>query len=394
MRIPNKAGLPLYRVENGRRLHNVFEILMDENIDPVHLKKAVDDAVSLYPPVGYSVAFEDGMTYFEDNNKDIVIPESSTGIIPGSPALNGHMFCVSYKGNRIRSCVSHMITDGGGMNRFASALIHSYCKYHYGISWNLPEKLPDEVLLQDFWNLDYSDVDDIEEEVFEKQGFVLPETVTGKENGTNRNMCVVRVPENSFMDYVRANGTSASVMLFLLLAKAIYETCPEAKGQPVAGRITVNARKQLGIPDSFVNCSLGGQISVTDDEIMEDGFGMVGPKLRASVKRQTSPEYLRYIAKGIAETQSFPRDLRPAFTLSYMGAIDLSDLKGHVKDVLLYEGEVHKLNVYTFGGDFRFIFHFSEGSAKYAQGVADILKREGISAECDDMVILPEETEA
>ena len=42
MRIPDKAGSPLYRVENGRRLHNVFEVLMDEKIDPVHLKKAVE----------------------------------------------------------------------------------------------------------------------------------------------------------------------------------------------------------------------------------------------------------------------------------------------------------------------------------------------------------------
>ena len=115
--------------------------------------------------------------------------------------------------------------------------------------------------------------------------------------------------------------------------------------------------------------------------------------LRASVKRQTSPEYLRYIAKGIAETGTFPLDLRPTFTLSYMGAVDMPDLGGHVKDVLLYEGEVRKLNVYTFGGEFRFIFHFSDGSLKYAEKVAEILKREGIGAVCGEMVVLPEESD-
>jgi len=391
MKTPNKAGSLLYRVENGRNLHNVFEVVMDDRINGEHLKSAVEEAVRLYPPVGYSVVFEDGMTYFTDNDNDIVIPESAAGIVQGSKALNGHMFCVSYKDRKIRSNVSHMITDGGGMGRFASAVVRNYCRFHYGTDTVSARKFSDEILLTDFFDLDYSDVTPVKEEVFEKQGFVLPETIRGKEGIMNTAMCIVRVPEDRFMEFVEANGTSVSVMLFLLLARSVYQNCPEAKDQTLAGRITVNARKQLGIPDTFVNCSLGSQISVTEKEFAEEGFSGLGPRLRTSIKTQTSPEYLRYIAKGIADTGSFPTELRPTFTISYMGAIDLADCNDHVKDVVLYEGECHKLNVYTFGGEFRLVFHFADGSGKYAKGVADILRSEGIDAVCDDMVILPEE---
>lgn len=393
MRIPNKAGSPLYRVENGRKLHNAFEIVMDEAIDPAHLRAAVEDAVRLFPPVGYSVVCEEGLVFFTDNDSEIIVPESETGITQGSSALNGHMFCVSYKDNKIRSNISHIITDGGGMNRFADALIRSYCRYHYGTDTAMPGKISDEVLLTDYMDLDYSDVKDIEEEIFIKQGFILPETIQGKETGMNTAMCTVRVPEDKFMEYVRANGTSASVMMFLLFAKSVYQNCGEAKGQPVAGRITVNARKQLGIPDTFMNCSLGGQISVTDDALEKEGFAGLGPVLRASIKRQTSPEYLRYIAKEIQTTGGFPKDLRPTVSLSYMGAVSFGECNAHIKDVLLYEGEVHKLNAYTFGGEFRLVFHFGEGSGKYAQGVTDILNEAGVGAVCEGMVYLPEETE-
>ena len=393
MRIPNKAGSPLYRVENGRKLHNAFEIVMDEKIDPAQLKAAVEDAVRIFPPVGYSVICEEGMVFFTENDREIVVPGSDTGIIQGSDALNGHVFCVSYKDNKIRSNISHIITDGGGMNRFANALIRSYCRYHYGTDTDLPDRLPDEVLLTDYMDLDYSDVEDIEEEIFEKQGFVLPETIQGKETGKNTAMCTVRVPEERFMEFVKANGTSASVMMFLVFAKSVYKNCGEAKGHPVAGRITVNARKQLGIPDIFMNCSLGGQISVTDEALAKDGFAGLGPVLRTSIKRQTSPGYLRYIAKGIQETGGFPKDLHPTVSLSYMGPVSFGECNAHIKDVLLYEGEVHKLNAYTFGGEFRLVFHFGEGSGKYAQGVADILNETGVGAVCDGMVYLPEETE-
>lgn len=393
MRIPNKAGSPLYRVENGRKLHNVFEVVMDGEIDPVHLKNAVDDAVRLFPAVSYSIVCEDGMVYFTENDNEIVVPESGTGIVQGSRTLNGHMFCVSYEGNRIRSNLSHMITDGGGMNRFADALIKSYCRYHYDLDIPMPEKLPDEVLMRDFWDLDYSDVESIEEEVFAKEGYVLPEAVYGKQTGRNTDMCVVRAPEESFMEFVKANGTSASVMMFLILSEAVYRLHPEAKGTPVAGRLTVNARKQLGIPDTFVNCSLGSQISVTSDELAEEGYGVIGPRLRASIKRQTSPEYLRYIAKQIAVTKTFPPDLKPSFTISYMGSADPDIPGGHIKDVLLYEGEVRKLNAYTFDHEFRFVFHFSEGSGRYAECFAGILNESGVGAVCDEPVVLPEEEE-
>ena len=393
MRIPNRSGSLLYRVESSRKLHNVFEIVMDDRINGEHLRSAVEEAVRVFPPVGYSVVFEDGMAYFTENDGDITVPESEAGIVQGSRTLNGHMFCVSYYGNRIRSNVSHMITDGGGMGRFASAVVRNYCRFHYGTDTAATRKFSDEVLLTDFMDLDYSDAVPVKEEVFEKQGFVLPETLRGKEGIMNTAMCIVRVPEDRFMEYVRSNGTSVSAMLFLLLSASVYRNCPEAKDQTLAGRITVNARKQLGIPDTFVNCSLGCQLSVTGKELAEEGFAGLGPVLRAKVKNQTTPEYLRCIAKGIAETGTFPTDLRPSFTISYMGAIDLADCGDHIRDVLLYEGECRKLNVYTFGGEFRLVFHFAEGSRKYAEGVADILRNEGIDAVCGDMVILPEEKE-
>ena len=395
---PNNSGTPLWRVEENRKLHNNLEVVLDHEINGEELGKAVLRAIEVFPILKDSVVLRDGLCYYEENANEIRVLPRERSIIPGSDALGGHFFCVTYSGRTIRSVISHTMTDGGGMIRFVRTLLYFYMSMHYGREFDHGyievEPVPKDELYKDFWEMDHSGAEEVEEEKFIKVGYILPETVKGKQDNTYTKRCEMTIPGEDLIVFSRRHNTSPSVMMFLLFAKAVYRECEDARDAAIAGRITADARKALGIPGTFMNCSLGGQLSVTAEDLNSVSLSELGSSLRTSLKRQISPEYLRYTARKVATERSFPRDLKPTISISYMGTVDFGSMNDHVEKIVMYEGELHKLNAYAFKDVFHLIFHIGDGSERYAKAMSEILKEEGILSSVGPLETMPEETDS
>ena len=48
-----------------------------------------------------------------------------------------------------------------------------------------------------------------------------------------------------------------------------------------------------------------------------------------------------------------------------MGTVDFGSMNDHVEKIVMYEGELHKLNAYAFKDVFHLIFHIGDGSERY-----------------------------
>ena len=387
----NESGTPLWGVEKGRQVHTRTTVTMDHTVDPEVLQRALDETLKVYPILQCSTVLEDGAVWFVPNDVPCKVRKEIKPVVPGSDELDGHTFYVACEGNRIRLCVSHVVTDGGGVFAFQRTLFYYYACFLDGKTYDNTgiQVKPGEHRDADFWTMDYSDVKPVPAESFEKIGYVLPEMAESKNEVYY--LSTVTVPEEQFIRMSKERNTSPAVMIFLLFAEAVYRVREDAADQPIAGRITADARRALGIPDTFRNCSLGAQLSVRREDFGEDADEGLAEKLRASLRTQTSEEMLRYAAKNVAETRSFPRDLKPTVSISYMGSLSFGPCDEHIREVHMAEGEFHKINACTFRGEFRILLHTGSGSETYAQAMADILREKGLEAAVSSNEILEKE---
>lgn len=381
MKKPNGAGSILYHIDNARNLPGVINICFDEDISETHLKEALSKTLKIYPLVSAGVYLSDETSWFVENERPLRILHQKQCVRPGSEKLNGHWICINYDGAQLYVALSHAITDGTGMFWFVKTLCYYYCCLKYRKEFT-PQDIrilpggtyPDDEA--DYWGADFSDVKPISAADYEKKGYILPEHRSKEEQ---RNIYVkLSIPEYEFMKFVKENAASPSVMIFVLLAMAVYEARPEAK-QPIIGRLTVDARKGLALEHTFLNCSLGAHLSADRQTLLDMKLSELCAKMRKSLKQQTTPEYLRWLAKELIREKAFLPDVKPTVSISYMGKITFGEYEKHIRSFLMIEEEYHKLNAFVYDGDFHLILHFGNGSEIYGAAMAEILKRNGIS---------------
>ena len=189
------------------------------------------------------------------------------------------------------------------------------------------------------------------------------------------------IPSNDFMKIVKEQGANPSLMMFLLFAQTIYRCNPEEE-QAIVGRITVDARKALGLPHTILNCSLGAHFSVNKKQLEEETVSAVAARLKCSMKKQTAPDYLKQMACDLIREKALLPGVRPTVSISYMGTVDFGDYSSHIKSFIIYEGECHKINFFEVNGRFHFILHFGNNTEEYGNEMKSLLREEyGIETE-------------
>ena len=83
MKIKNLSGTPMWRVEQGRKLHNTFEVQVDHTVNGDLLKQALEKTLNVYRIMKSAVLFEDGTIFLVDNPKPYLLLQGKTGFIPG-----------------------------------------------------------------------------------------------------------------------------------------------------------------------------------------------------------------------------------------------------------------------------------------------------------------------
>ena len=127
-RLDNSAKI--FPISAGKKYSTVFRLsaVLNENINPVTLKKAVQKALEQYE--FFKVKLKDGFfwNYFEYNSKEPIIEKEREYpcryIEPQKN--NGYLFKVTYFEKKVNIDIFHSLTDGNSGIRFFREIIYNY----------------------------------------------------------------------------------------------------------------------------------------------------------------------------------------------------------------------------------------------------------------------------
>ena len=127
-RLDNSAKI--FPISAGKKYSTVFRLsaVLNENVNPVMLKKAVQKALEQYE--FFKVKLKDGFfwNYFEYNSKEPIIEKEREYpcryIEPQKN--NGYLFKVTYFEKKVNIDIFHSLTDGNSGITFFREIIYNY----------------------------------------------------------------------------------------------------------------------------------------------------------------------------------------------------------------------------------------------------------------------------
>lgn len=121
-----------YPIIASKKAQSLFAVgaIMKENVDPVLLKRALNEIMARFPSLAVKIKRGYSWHYLEQNDAEVELFKAGARILsPIDPKLtNGYMFRVSYSGARIRIDMFHGLCDGTAAMRFLKALIYRYAE--------------------------------------------------------------------------------------------------------------------------------------------------------------------------------------------------------------------------------------------------------------------------
>ena len=125
--------LPLYKSKKNNSYTIRFRMCMRERVDYAMLKLAVNSAMRRYPYFCIKLRTEGKGFVFEDNQRPVVVSDSSHGMTLNEKSSNYHMLTFSGYDNWIVVDVFHGLTDGAGAYEVIRTLLYYYCSHRYNV---------------------------------------------------------------------------------------------------------------------------------------------------------------------------------------------------------------------------------------------------------------------
>ena len=226
-----------------------FSVRMRDAVDPDALSSAVSSASARFPYfMGRLICTGDSYEY-ADNDLPIAVFENDARVVLNSSATNYHVWAVSYLNDFIYLDFFHGITDGTGMYRVLAQILYRYCRTVYGT-----DEIP-ELEISDI-EAEIEDPQDNMEELPVPGAVFTPAFTLETDGGLTRSLPViwdVKIPEDSFMHFVRDNDSTPGTMTELLMGKAIDSLYP-GRTKPIISSYVINARPMAGAEATNHNC--------------------------------------------------------------------------------------------------------------------------------------------
>ena len=191
----------------------------------------------------------------------------------------------------------HGFCDGQGINAFLeSALYHYYCMKD-GVEYDPNGIRSDSTRATEAETFEpFSRQYEVSPDFAMPERREMPTAYHLPEIVPNRSGEVLeygfRLPSEALMQFVKANGTSPSVMLSMLVGEAIQRVHPDADA-PIFVNIPVSVRRQLGCEETFKNCSSRIILPVGGTPMDALPFNERAARLRAMQKQQMSADQYR-----------------------------------------------------------------------------------------------------
>lgn len=226
-----------------------FTVRLQDKIDGSVLVSAVSETALRFPYFnGRLVCTGDDLEY-ADNPLPISVSESGSKVVLNSASTNYHVWSVSFLDENIYLDFFHGITDGTGMYRVLATILYHYCKAVYGID-DIPELEVSDI------EAEMADPQDKMEPVPVPETAYTPAFTLETDGGLTHSVPLIwdiKIPEQTFVGFVRSHDSTPGTMTEILMGKAIDRLYPE-RTKPIISSYVINARPMAGAEATNHNC--------------------------------------------------------------------------------------------------------------------------------------------
>ena len=390
------AGQPLWfwSADRNDTTHLRMKLEMDHDIDGGDLLEAWKKTMKVYPLLNWIPDKVRGDLLFYEPESEPVVVNYDGPLMPCTELAGGRPIAISYYGNAIVLTFYHSIADAAGIVGVLRTLVYHYCTLHFHREYDaggimLTENRAVETYYRSPFRLDLGAYTP-QPLAFYPLGdtiFTDPEMAPPKPGDVVTSSATISAEE--FLRYCKAHGANPSVMLCILMGKAIYHSHPEERRR-LALDVTVNYRKALGLPDCLGVFSTVATVCATYDQIMEGGTESAAAALREALNRQRTEDYAKTMM-DMARTYLILKDALSA-VISYEGRIDFGSCNRHVTGMFLVNNVTNTIHMIEFKEDFILHFQFGKATEFYRNAFINELKEAGISIKAQSgAFIIPKE---
>ncbi len=357
----------------------VVEVAHEDEVDADLLQKALDRTIARMPYLADTFQIEDGAVYYASNPLPMEVGRGPQLRRVGGRETNYHMLDLTCDGNRTHFSMFHGFCDGKGINAFIESVLHHYyCmrdgkEYDsYGIRTDADTMSAEEELEPYTITCEVNPDFKMPQSTALDAPYHLPE-ITLSEGNEVRDWGF-RVDSENFMSFVKANSTSPSVAISMLMGEAIAAVHPD-RDAPVAANLPVSVRPMIGCEETFKNCSSRILLPIGGTPLDALPFAERAAQLRGILKQQMEPDlrgsvhnmlgsvYKKRIEEAtdyweeIKKPSAFAGVTHDTFYVDYIGRLHKTDYADKITDVRFLcrpaMGNTLHVNVIDHGGQFR-----------------------------------------
>ncbi len=407
----NPTGISgFYRCDENNHHTIRTAVELTESIDPAALRKAVDIAIKRYDYYSVKFVLQKGELLHSvlHNDRQVVITEGVKPPLLLSEESNEHALSVNYDGNTVYFDIVHSITDETGIMEFIKTTLYYYITEKYGKEFPTGSIRTADMPVTEGERrdpfLDVSLPDTSDTNIAQHSaGAAVPALEWGKIIPYSGEKTVYKMSfdEDAFMEYVKANGATPSIMVSGLLAQTVFGLSKEQDG-PFRTVLMKNYRKAVNAPLAHNNV-LGNIILNYTEQMRELTLPQLCAQTRQMMDYQSTDEYMRgaiqnrllkerrILASGDLNTirQSFIQssNMNRKFvnaTVSYVRIQELGALEPYIKSVYTYVDPAASnviVEVNAVNGKFCVTVLQNFASSALADGFAALLEQAGIKFE-------------
>lgn len=361
---------------------NVVEVTHADEVDADLLQKALDRTIARMPYLADTFQIEGGAVYYAANPLPMEVGRGVWLRPVGGRETNYHMLDLTCDGKVTRFSMFHGFCDGQGINAFVESVLYHYYCMRDGKEYDPFGIRTDAVTMSEAEELeplrnDYEVSPDFQmpQNKMPSAPYHLPEL--SPYAGSDVRDWGFQVDSESLMSFVKANGTSPSVAIAMLVGEAVAAAHPDLDA-PVFANLTISVRRMLGCDETFKNCSSRITLPLIGTPLDALPFAERAAQLRGILKQQMNPDQWhsvynmlrsRYVTR-MEEATDYWEEIKksPAvlglfhdtFYIDYIGRLRQTDYSNKLTDVRFIckppAGNTLHINVVDHGGKFRIDF--------------------------------------
>ena len=400
--------IPLYRLHKDNPYAIRIRIRMQDDVDPVVLRRAVDATMERYPYFCVKLQARGDDFIFAENREPVVISDSEQGVTLNSAEANNHLLSFSYHADWLVMDIFHGLTDGTGTYEVIRTLLYYYCCQRYKVTLSTAGiRLAGDKISQEEWDCPVMKAQDLPTpRRHEWSKALLPGIAANLHTESPDYVYSILLAEDAFMHFCKENGGSPGTMVSLLLSRSLAKLYPHAQ-ESIRIVLCVNQRKALHAPLAHQSL-VGGAFLEYDEQLRKLPLSEQVKAYRNMVAAQTGE---KAVLSGVAHTAGLTKMLLAkkthkerlammakvdeaanrfaAANVSYVGKANFGEAEKYVKEFHAWNATIMDitLQISAVNGKFTLDFMQKFSSPVYLKAFLQELADNGIAYELQDKQI-------